>query len=75
MKVDNRKLVSHTKRSQQKYLVLMSNQQVIIGSEWSAMKKAVRTGKPICDMLPTDARVNDQVNDLSKLLESLEVKK
>lgn len=75
MKVDNKKLVTHTKRSQQKYLVLMSNQRVIIGSEFAAMKKAVRTGKPILDMLPTDARVNDQENDLSKLLESLDIKK
>lgn len=71
----HRKLKTSPKRKQQKYLVLLSNQVVIIGSEWTAMKEATRTGKTIIDMLPTDARVNDQTTVLTKLLESLEIKK
>lgn len=62
------------KRSEQKYLILLSDQTTIIGNEWEAMKKAVRSGKPIVEMLPTDARVNTQTTGLSKLLESLEIK-
>jgi len=56
-------------------VILLSDQTVIIGGEWEAMKQAIRMGKPIVEMLPTAARVNDQVTGLSKLLESLEIEK
>lgn len=69
--VDNKKLITRNKSQEQKYLILLSNQQVIIGSEWLGMKMATRFGKPISDMLPTDARINDQVTTLDKLLDNM----
>lgn len=74
--IKQKKLINkaHKKREQQKYVVLLSNQTVIVGSEWQAMKRAVRMRKSILDMLPTYKRINDQVTSLTKLIESREPK-
>lgn len=70
-----RTLKTNLKRKQQKYLVLLSNQVVIIDNEWAAMKRARQLKKPIVDMLSTSARMNSQETVLTKLLESLEIAK
>jgi Na+/phosphate symporter len=75
--IKQRKLINKAqkKREQQKYVVLLSNQTVIVGSEWDAMKRAVKTRKVILEMLPTYKRINDQVTSLTKLIESREPNK
>lgn len=70
-----KKLKSNLKREEQKYLILLSDQTVIVNSEFQAMKEARRFGKPIIEMQKTDARVNNQVTNLSILLENLEREK
>lgn len=75
IRISHRKLIKESKRQKQKYLILLSDQTVIIDTEWEGMKKARQHGKPIVEMLSTDARVNAQTNGLSKLLESLELPK
>ncbi len=73
----NRKLNKKLKRPQQKYLILLSNQVVIIDTEFQAMKKWRRQffDKKITEFQKTDARANCQVTGLTKLLESLEVER
>jgi hypothetical protein len=79
IKISQRKLKPLRKRAQTKYLILLSDQTVIIDSEWVAMKKAIRycreKGKHIQVMLPTYARVNAKTTGLTKLLETLETTK
>jgi len=76
LRVDNKKLIrSKNKKEQQKYLILLSNDVVIINEEFTAMKIARRYNKPIRDMLPTNARLINQVTVLSKLLEALDGEK
>ncbi len=79
IKISHKKLKKSTKKDKQKYLILISDQTVIIENEWQTMKKATRhcrvSKKSILDMLPTHARINAQTTGLSKLLESLEIKK
>jgi hypothetical protein len=72
--VDNRNLSVVKKRKEEKYLVILSNQTVVIDTEFQAMKRARRHQKPISDMHMTDARIHAQETSLTKLLESLEVK-
>lgn len=67
----SKKLKSNLKRAEQKYLILLSDQTVIVNSEFQAMKEARQFGKPIIEMQKTDARVNNQVTNLSILLENL----
>lgn len=76
-KLDNRKLNKKLKRPQQKYLILLPNDRVIIDTEFQAMKtwRKKYSDKPIVEMLKTDSRANSQVNTLTKLLESLEVER
>lgn len=73
----NKPLKKKGKRKQQKYLLLLSNDVVIIGSEFEVMRKYRKefSGKPILEMLPTSARLNNQTTVLTKLLESLEREK
>ena len=79
IKISHKKLKKSTKKDKQKYLILLSDQTVIIENEWEAMKKAtdhcMRNRKTIVEMMPTHARINAQTTGLSKLLESLEIKK
>lgn len=70
--IQQRTLIESPKKRQQKYIVLLADHTVIIDNEFPAMKSAVRTGKRIIEMLPTDSRLIKQITGLSKLLESLE---
>jgi hypothetical protein len=69
----NKPLKSKLRRKETKYLVLLSNNQVVIGPEWWAAKHARLTGKRISEMLLTNVRVNRQITTLNKLLENLEL--
>lgn len=79
IRINFKKLKESKKRAKQKYLILISDQTVIIDTEWEAMKKAVRhckcNKKQITEMLPTSSRINAQTTGLSKLLENLELTK
>jgi hypothetical protein len=79
IKVDFKPLKKTSKRDKQKYLVLLSDQTVIIDTEWEAMRKAVKhckaNKKHIQEILPTYARINAQTTGLTKLLENLEITK
>lgn len=75
MRRRKRTLKAMSKKQRQKWLVLCSDQTVFINTEFQAMKQARQHGKPIVEMLKTSARILPQTNGLSKLLESLEVKK
>lgn len=71
--IPQRKLKSNPKRRQQKYLILLSNQMVIIDTEFVAMKRARAFDKPIIEMLAHNGRSHSaQPINLTSLLESLE---
>lgn len=74
-----KKLKEDGKKDQQKFLILLSDQTVIIDTEAEAMKQARRimkgTKKYITEMIPTDARINKQRTTLTNLLENLETYK
>lgn len=74
-RLHNKELTRKNKRQQQKYLLLLSNQIVIIGGEWEVMKmwRKYYHDKSIHELLPTTARLNSGVTGLTKLLESLEI--
>ena len=62
-------------KPQQKYLILLSDQTVIVDEEFEAMKKAIKTQKPIIDMLPCSNKMGAQKTNLTLLLEKLESNK
>lgn len=70
VKVDRKKLKPTPKKQQQKYLILLSNQNIIIDNEWAAMKKARRSGKAILEMFKISNRVISQETSFEKYLES-----
>lgn len=70
--IEQRTLVRVLKKPQQKYIILLADQTVIIDNEFAAMKEAIKRRKTIVEMLPTDSRLIKQVTGLGKLLESLE---
>lgn len=79
IRINFKRLKESKNKSNQKYLILISDHTVIIDSEWEAMKKATRhcrlNNKQILDMLPTYARTIAQTTGLTKLLENLELTK
>jgi len=74
IRCDRKKLIPQSKKEDQKYLILLQDQTVIIDSEWEAMKKWKRhyPEKRIVEMLPTNSRLIAHTTSLSKLLENLE---
>ncbi len=59
------------KKSQPIYFVLLSNQKVIIDTEWDAMKRARLSGKAVIEMMLIKDRKQPERRDLflNKLLE------
>lgn len=58
-------------KKQDIYFVLLSNQQVIIDTEWDAMKRARFTGKQVVEMmlLKDRKKAEPKILSLNKLLE------
>lgn len=73
VQVDRKKLKPYRSKDVQKYLILLSNQLVILDDEFSAMKKARLSGKAILEMYPTN-RVINRTTTLTHLLEENEQK-
>lgn len=74
IRCDSKKLIPESKKEDQKFLILLQDQTVIIDTEWEAMKKWKRwfREKRIIEMLPTNSRLIAHTTSLSKLLENLE---
>ena len=69
-KIDFKRLRKPRRRNQDKYLILLSNQVVIIDTEWDGMKRAMRSGKRIEEMILLPNRNRKlEVTTLNKLLE------
>lgn len=65
--VDCRKLKTR-KKSEPKFLVLLSNQVCVIDSYWPAIKRAMSENKQILEILPVRKRVKAQVGMLDKII-------
>lgn len=74
--VDSKPLILSNKKSEQMYCVLLSNQVVIIDTEFEAMKKYrklyFKNGTRVLEFLPTDKRLIAQTGILDNILENLE---
>lgn len=75
LKTGNKRLKSRSTRRLPKYIVIMSNDNAIIGHEWWVMKQAIKSGKRIVDMYEIKIRENKVIIPMSILLERIENEK
>lgn len=75
LKTGNKRLKSRSTRRLPKYIVIMSNDNAIIGHEWWVMKQAIKSGKRIIDMYEIKIRENKVIIPMSILLERIENEK
>lgn len=75
LKTGNKRLKSRSTRGLPKFIVIMSNDNAIIGHEWWVMKQAIKSGKRIIDMYEIKIRENKVIIPMSILLERIENEK
>ena len=69
-KFSHRRLRNKKRRQEDKFLILLSNQIVIIDTEWDGMKRARKHGKPVVEMIRLSNRNRKlEITSLNKLLE------